>query len=294
MRFLVLAALVMGACNNGGDKVRVPGAFEPSGEKLLTVDGKFDVTTDMVAAVTRFTTDAEIENQKQSGGYVKMVEQIALGELLYRQALEAGLDKDPEIIKSLRMKEREALAQEMLAKRVRERVTDAAIQAAYDERAVQYRQPQARARHILVQEQALAEEIMEKLGRGEDFAKLAEEFTIDARTRGEGGNLGWFQRDKLIEEVAAAAFDSPLNKPVGPIETRFGFHVLEPLERRDAIPLEEVHDQIEAELLEKEYGKVIEEVKASLRFERFGELQEIHNRTDAWGVTKGTPPPGEH
>ncbi|MEZ4317802.1 MAG: peptidylprolyl isomerase [Myxococcota bacterium] len=286
-------AVVLGGCN-GAPKERTPGEFKATGEKLLTVNGDAVVTSDMVDAVTRFTSEAELAEHKKTGRYVTMVEQIGLGEVLYREALAAKLDKDPEILKALAMKERETLAQELLAKRVEERITDEAIQRLYDERGVQYKRPQARARHILVTEEALANEIMEKLGKGEDFATLAKEFTIDARTRGEGGNLGWFQRDKLIEEVAAVAFDAEIGKPQGPVQTRFGYHIIEPLERRDAIPLEEVRSELENELRQKEFAAVIEEVKAGLKYERFGEALEVHNATDAWGVTGSDAPPGDH
>ncbi len=288
----VLGALALGACNGGGGSSAVPGQFQAKGEKLLTVDGKYTVTSDMMDAVTRNIPDEMIEARKESGEYAKMVEQVGLGEMLYRQAIEAKIHEDPEVKKSLAMKMREVLAQELLASRVEERVNDAAIQTMYDERKVRFQKPQARARHILVTEEALANEIMEKLGRGEDFAALAKEFTIDARTRGEGGDLGWFEREGKLEEVAAVAFDAELNKPQGPIQSRFGFHIIEPLERRDAIPLEEVRDELEAELRQKEYAKVIEEVKASLNYERFGEVKEMHEKADSWGVGNTPSAPG--
>lgn len=296
MRFLVLSSLLLGACGGGGGATSIPGDFKPTGEKLLTVDGKYDITQDMVDAVTRLTPEAEIESLKQSGSYSTMVEQIGLGEVLYREALKENLHKDPAIQKALMMKEREALAQELLSKRVESRITPEAVQRLYDERGVQYKRPQARARHILVQEEALASEIMKKLSEGADFADLAKEFTIDARTRGEGGDLGWFQRDKLIEEVAAVAFDGEIGQPQGPVETRFGFHIIEPIERRDAIPLDEVRGELENELRKKEYGAVIEEVRAGLAYERFGEVKEIHDKTSAWGANGPAMPhpPGDH
>ncbi|MCB9674290.1 MAG: hypothetical protein H6737_04185 [Alphaproteobacteria bacterium] len=108
MRFLVLSSLLLGACGGGGGATSVPGDFKPTGEKLLTVDGKYDITQDMVDAVTRLTPEAEIESLKQSGSYSTMVEQIGLGEVLYREALKENLHKDPAIQKALMMKEREA------------------------------------------------------------------------------------------------------------------------------------------------------------------------------------------
>lgn len=292
MRLLVASALFLGACNGGGgaNKNATPGEFKNTGDKILSVNGtEAIVTEDMVHAITRLTPESELQKRKDSGQYVKMVEQVGLGEYLYREALKAKVHEDKDVQKALKMKAREVLAQELLAKRVEERVTDDAIKAVYDERSVQYKQPQARARHILVKEEALANEIMEKLGKGEKFDALVTEFSADTRTRGKGGDLGWFTRTSLIPEVAEVAFTNDLEKPQGPIETRFGFHIVEPLERRDGVPLEEVKGQLDMELRQKEYGKVLEEVRAAMKIEYYGELKELKDKAPTVPVLPNMP-----
>lgn len=290
MRFPVALAALLIACNPSPTGSSVPGEFKPTGEVLLKVNDKVEVTQDMVDSVVRLMPESELKKRKEMGGYSKMVEQIGLGEVLYRRALENGLHNDEGVQKAIQMKAREVLAQEYVHREMMARVTSEAIQQFYDERAVQYMKPQSRARHILVKEESLAKELLAKVQAGEDFAKLATEHTIDARTRGEGGDLGWFARDKLADDIASVAFDGELGKPTI-IETRFGFHVIEPTARRPGIPLEEVREDIENQLRQREYEAVLDEVKAMLKYERFGEVLEVHNRTDPWGVTGGGAPP---
>lgn len=282
-----LATLLLLGCNTPAPTA-TPGEFKPSGEVLLRVSNGPEVTQDMVDSVTRLIPADEMEKRKKTGGYAKMVEQIGLGEVLYRKALEKNLHQDPAVQKAIQMKAREVLAQEYVHQEMMARVTDEAIKAHYDERAVQYMKPQARARHILVKDEALAKELLAKVQAGEDFAKLATEHTIDARTRGEGGDLGWFARDKLAQEVADVAFEAEIGK-ASIIETRFGFHVIEATARREGIPLDEVRDDIANELRQKQYEAVLEEIRGPLTYERFGEVAEVHNATDPWGVT-GAPP----
>lgn len=291
MRPFALLALALLACNTP-PAATTPGAFKPDGAVLLKVEGtNVEVTQDMVDSVIRLMPEEELEKRKESGAYTKMVEQIGLGEVLYKKALEAGIDKDPGVQKAVQMKAREVLAQEFVHREMMKRVTDEAIEKFYNERAVQYMKPQARARHILVKEEALATELLKKIQAGEDFGTLAGEHTIDARTRGEGGDLGWFARDKLADEVAKVAFDGELNK-AQLVETRFGYHIIEPTGRRDGIPLEEARDEIVPQLRQREYEAVLEEVRGPMKYERFGEVADIHNRTDPWGVTGGPPPGG--
>ena len=133
MRLVFMSTLFLGACSGGASGGgAVPGQFNAKGEKLLEINGKHQVTQDMIDAVTRNSSAADLEAAKESGKYATMVEQIGLGEVLYREAVDSKLYEDPEVQKSLAMKMREALAQELLAKRVQERITDEAIQAMYD------------------------------------------------------------------------------------------------------------------------------------------------------------------
>ena len=86
------------------------------------------------------------------------------------------------------------------------------------------------ARHILVAAEAEAEEILARLAAGEDFALLAAEVSLDVTSRESGGDLGWFVRGELVDEVLTeTAFSIEPGAVAGPLVTGLGYHILETL-----------------------------------------------------------------
>jgi hypothetical protein len=271
----------------------IPGTHEAVGEVVLTANGR-KVTDKMMAAVTSNTPEPTIEQRKATGAYAKIVEQVGLGEVLYQAAVDEKLHEDPEIQLALAMSARETLAQEYFKRKINEKVTDGRVKQYYDERAVQYKRPQTRASHILIKDKAVADEVKAKLDAGGDFAKLAAEYSEDTMTKDKGGDLGWFQREKLIAEVADVAFEQELNKAHGPVETRYGYHIILPTERRDAIPLADVEGEIKNKLRNDAAELIMKEIRGNLVIERFGEVKEMHEKLESMDMpsTKATMPGG--
>jgi len=89
-----------------------------------------------------------------------------------------------------------------------------------------------RARHILVADEATAQDLVARLKAGEDFATLAAQYGTDG-TAQDGGDLGWHDRDYFVKEFSDAAFSLPLNTISDPVQTQFGWHVVEVLGREN-------------------------------------------------------------
>jgi peptidyl-prolyl cis-trans isomerase C len=81
------------------------------------------------------------------------------------------------------------------------------------------------ARHILVASKEKAEEIKKKIDEGEDFSKLAEEFS-ECPSKKRGGDLGWFGKGAMVRPFEVAAFTAEEGQVVGPVKTEFGWHVI--------------------------------------------------------------------
>ena len=90
------------------------------------------------------------------------------------------------------------------------------------------------ARHILVGDKELAEEIKKKIDGGEEFSKLAEEFS-ECPSKKRGGDLGWFGKGAMVRPFEVAAFSADEGEIVGPIKTEFGYHIIYVYEVQDDI-----------------------------------------------------------
>jgi foldase protein PrsA len=85
----------------------------------------------------------------------------------------------------------------------------------------------------------LANDLRQKIEGGEDFARLAEEFSDDPGSAAKGGDLGWFGKGVMIKEFEDAAFTLPLAQVSEPISTTFGYHLIEVTEKDPNRPKDE-------------------------------------------------------
>ena len=110
-------------------------------------------------------------------------------------------------------------------------------------------------RHIRVSDEAVAQDVYQRLVDGESFYDLLIEFTEDANAAGNGGALPPFGPGQTVPEFDAVLFTAEIGELMGPVQTQFGFHILEVLERnpgrhvRQIILAEESQAQIAYELL---------------------------------------------
>jgi peptidyl-prolyl cis-trans isomerase C len=97
--------------------------------------------------------------------------------------------------------------------------------------AVPTRAEQVHARHILVNSQEVAEDVLTRLQNGEDFGALAAEYSVDVTTRETGGDLGWFPRGGLlVPEVEEVAFSQQPGQISDVLMTAWGYHIVQTLE----------------------------------------------------------------
>ena len=100
----------------------------------------------------------------------------------------------------------------------------------------------AKVRHLLIpirpsekeKEKTVLElnDIKNKIIKGTSFSEMAIKHSEDPGSKENGGSLGWVNRGSLVKEFETAAFTAEIGEIVGPIETEFGFHILETLERK--------------------------------------------------------------
>lgn len=139
------------------------------------------------------------------------------------------------------------LMERVLVQEVEKNTGDAALKTYYDQQiALVKPQEEVRARHILVENEDEAKKIAARLKAGEDFAKIAAEASKDPGSGKEGGDLGFFTKDKMVSDFAEAAFALKPGAVSAPVKSEFGWHIIKLEERRTKpVPtFEEVKDRL--------------------------------------------------
>jgi peptidyl-prolyl cis-trans isomerase C len=149
------------------------------------------------------------------------------------------------------------------------------LQLYYDQNRDQYGTPaEACARHILVETEEDAKTVQADLASGTSFEEEAAAKSIDPGSAANGGDLGCFPQGAMIPVFEEAAFNAPLNEVTEPIQSEFGYHLILPYERRDAVtaPLEEVQDQVTEGAQNDVLRQLLDSYQANAEIETFPDL----------------------
>src|SRR5690348_16877791 len=135
------------------------------------------------------------------------------------------------------------------------KLSDAQLQAAYQEQVKSGAAHQYKARHILVASEDQAKDVIAKLGKGGNFAALAKQYSLDPGSKANGGELGdWFAGDSMVPEFSAAL--ATLKKgeyTKQPVKTQYGWHVIQ-LEDEQTQTFEQMHDKLAEQVGRKTLG----------------------------------------
>src|SRR6187397_2897246 len=151
-------------------------------------------------------------------------------------------------------------------------VTEAAMRKVYDEAVGQMsKEPEVRARHILVETEDEAKAVLAELKRGADFAELAKSRSKDPGSA-EGGDLGYFTKDQMVPEFSEVAFKLDKGQLSDPVKSQFGWHVIKVEDKRNRQPPEfdKVKDQLENFVVRRQQGALITKLRAEGKVERIG------------------------
>jgi peptidyl-prolyl cis-trans isomerase C len=172
----------------------------------------------------------------------------------------AKLDESPEFKRKLAYLRDKLLVDEYLEQETKKAITPEAARKLYDETAKAMKpEEEVSARHVLVESEDEAKAALVRLKAGEDFTKVAAEMSKDPGSKTDGGDLGFFSKDRMVAPFAEAAFKLKKGELSDPVKSQFGWHVIRVDDRRtkEAPAFEELKDQIDQYLTRKAQQDVV-------------------------------------
>ena len=192
--------------------------------------------------------------------------------LVAGHAREQGLHAEEKIMRQMARIEDQILERAFLVAYIEERVTEDVLQERYKKLVEDTKdKEEISARHILVETEGKAREIIADLKKGEDFAELAKKRSTGPSASA-GGDLGYFSADQMVPEFAKAAFALDNGQfTETPVKTQFGWHVIKVEDRRTAKPpaVEEVSESLRADLAREIGSAYIQGLRDKADIRRF-------------------------
>ena len=193
--------------------------------------------------------------------------------LLSNAAEDQDLADDPDVQAALAQARAGVLRDAYVRQRIEAETTDDRLRTRYEEMKddEEFSQEEVHARHILVGSEAEAGEVITELEGGADFENLARERSVDPSARSNSGDLGFFRREQMVPEFAEAAFAlQPGEHTKEPVQSQFGWHVIEVLERREGTPtFEETAPRLRQEMAREVVLALVADLRADAEIQRF-------------------------
>jgi len=228
--FVALAILALAAFGTNSNP-----SFAQDDKVVAKVNGTTITEADM-----RF---ANAEIGAQLGDIPENVKRRALAEYLIDNALfaeaaiAAKIAADPACEEQMQYVRRRLLREQYFEKQLKGAISEADAKKIYDQRVAQLKsENEVAARHILVDNEEKAKEILAKIKAGGDFAALAKENSTDTGSKEQGGFLGYFGRGQMVPEFEKAAFTMIKGQVSEPVKTNFGWHIIKLEDRRRKPP----------------------------------------------------------
>lgn len=251
---------------------------------VLARIGDKEITMEDFDRIINYYDAEKQEIMKQNPIYkATILQRIVQGKVLSRIAREKGFDKKPHIQEQVEMLTNDFLAMQYLQQEIvgNIEITEEDMQLYYKTHEEEFIMPdRVHAGHILIRvaktddeekkkrARAKADDVLQRIRSGEDFGKLAEEFSEDPRTKDKGGDLGFFPKGKMMPSFDRAAFELQAGDVSDIVETQYGYHIIKVYEKKESglEPYEEAKDNVRQKVFEvTKKTKVDEFVENAMR-----------------------------
>lgn len=235
----VAAGLIgLSACNSDKEAVVESKAGDISKEEFYNVmkDRYGDqVLQEMV--YDKVLSDKYTVTDKEVQAKVKELKD-QMGDNFQTALTSSGYNSEADLKRALRI----GMLQEKAA------IADITVKESEVKEAYENYQPDMKARHILVKDKKTAEEVKAKLDKGEDFAKLAKEYSTDTGSAANGGDVGWFGTGEMVPEFEKAALKMKKDEISEPVKSEYGYHIIQLLDKKEKESYKDMKKDLENQL----------------------------------------------
>lgn len=255
---LIFAALVVSF-------VSVSGCSDPKSRTLAKVNGKAITVGEFETRLSKMPAYYKaLASQRKKDFLDDMISE----QLMYKEAIKRGLNRDKEVKELIEEARSKILVAKLLETEGKKTaVSEEKIKEFYQMHKDDFVTPlKMRASHIMVDTEAEAKEVQQKLNAGGDFAQLAKEYSKDP-SKDRGGDIGYFVKGQLMPQIEEVALNLRVGETSDIIRTKFGYHIIrmtEIIEPR-TVELPEVRDAIEKELKDLSQKRMMDEMIKNLR-----------------------------
>ena len=243
-------------------------AFALEAKTLATVDGQAITDQDVDDAMADIGPNLP-EKADAAARRKYVLDYLIDLKLVSKKAEAEKVDADPEFQRKAAYYKAKLEMEAELSKIGKDADTDKAEHDAYDAAAkAQPPEPEIHARHILLPDEASAKAALERVKKGEDFAKVATELSKDPGS--EGGDLGWFTKDRMVPEFSEQAFKMEPGQVSDPVKSQFGWHIIKVEEKRmKTFPaFDQVKEQASKYVQQKAQADLVTDLRKNAKIER--------------------------
>lgn len=220
---LIIVSLLLGACSQEQEVSEVQNPF---GEEVIATINDEPIYTSIFQRYSNMRLQKNVDDlsdDERDG----LIEELIQFHLMTNAATNAGISQEQNVIIDLELQKLQMLSRLMATRHLEENPpSETELQIAYEQNIQRLSGVQYKARHILLDEESEAIEIIEELRGDADFQELA-----TARSTGpsgpNGGDLGWFSADTMVPPFAQAVSSMEIGTfSEEPVRTRFGWHII--------------------------------------------------------------------
>ncbi len=277
----IFFAMIFGCSNKATSKEAGENKVAKEGTVVIKI-GELGITDKEIQEEFNMLPDQlkTLVNTKE--GKKQFIDSLVTREIIYAEAKAKGFDKNEKVLQDLEKLKKRLMIEAYLRESIKldEKVDDKVLSDYYKKHEKEFTSPEkVHAKHILVRDKKLADEILEKLKKDpSQFEKLAMEYSIDSSGKN-GGDLGFLEKGTLVPEFESALDKMKKEGEISPVvKTNYGYHIIKFVKReKGTLPkFEEVRDEVKEMYLRENqkamFDKIVEELKSKYKVDVNEEL----------------------